>query len=147
MKVESVTVLDERTLDALVELERILFERPLSREVLKAELQDRKHLLIHFAKQDQKVCGYKVGYSHSQDTFYSIFGGVIPECRGQGIARMLMEEQHRKAKELGYSYVRTHTKNKYREMLVLNIKSGFDVIGVYKKEREKHHGIILEKKL
>lgn len=48
---------------------------------------------------------------------------------------------------LGYSYVRTHTKNKYREMLVLNIKSGFDVTGVYKNLGDEQHGIILEKSL
>lgn len=43
--------------------------------------------------------------------------------------------------------LRTQTKNKYRDMLVLNIRAGFDVTGVYKKLREKHHGIILEKVL
>jgi GNAT superfamily N-acetyltransferase len=72
---------------------------------------------------------------------------VLPTHRKQGIATDLMREQHRLAKELGYAYVRTRTKNKYREMLVLNIKNGFDVTGVYKEMSAKMHGIILEKSL
>lgn len=56
-------------------------------------------------------------------------------------------EQHRAIKELGYTYVRTSTKNKYREMLLLNIKSGFDIMGTEKKLREAQQSILLEKEL
>ena len=72
---------------------------------------------------------------------------MVPQYRRQGIARALLAEQHRIARELGYPVVRTHTKNKYRDMLVLNIKSGFDVTGVNHKSGDKFHTIILEKVL
>ena len=48
---------------------------------------------------------------------------------------------------MGFAYVRTSTKNKYREMLLLNIKAGFDVVGVQKKLKEAEQSILLEKAL
>ncbi len=55
-----------------------------------------------------------------------------------------MEMQHQWIKENGYSYVQTKTMNKWRSMLILNIKNGFDVIDTYidKKGLQK---IVLEK--
>jgi hypothetical protein len=58
-----------------------------------------------------------------------------------------MMKQHQLLKEMEYKYVRTHTKNRYRDMLLLNIKNGFDVIGVQKKVKDTEHSIILEKEL
>jgi GNAT superfamily N-acetyltransferase len=99
------------------------------------------------AFQDSRPCGYKAGFEYSSNTFFSWSGGVIPDCRKHGLGSTLIAKQHQAAKELGYSYVRTHTKNKYREMLILNIKSGFEITGVYKSLQESHQGIILEKVL
>jgi GNAT superfamily N-acetyltransferase len=111
------------------------------------ELRGKRNLLVLVAARGGTICGYKLGFEHASNVFFSWSGGVLPEFRRQGVASRLMAEQHRIAKSLGYSYVRTHTKNKYRDMLVLNIKSGFDVTGVYKNMSEKMHGIILEKGL
>jgi len=74
-------------------------------------------------------------------------GGVVPRWRRRGIATTLMVRQHELAKNAGYSYIRTHTKNKYREMLLLNIRSGFQITGVYKSLKEVHLGVVLEKAL
>jgi hypothetical protein len=49
-------------------------------------------------------------------------------------------------KEHGYEVVRTHTKNKWRSMLILNLRHGFDVIGTYTDNRGEPK-IILEKRL
>lgn len=90
---------------------------------------------------------YKIGFEQSPDVYYSFSGGVLPRCRRQGIARALIAEQHRFARELGYRVVRTHTKNIYREMLLLDIASGFDVVGVIQKTGEELQSIVLEKLL
>lgn len=66
--------------------------------------------------------------------------------RKRGIASELMKKQHQYLKESGYSVVQTKTMNKWRSMLVLNIKNGFDVIDTYIDEKGLHK-IILEKKL
>ncbi|GMB08267.1 hypothetical protein B1no1_09770 [Thermolongibacillus altinsuensis] len=54
--------------------------------------------------------------------------------------------QHHVGVTLGTKFVRTKTKNKWRNMLILNIKHGFDVIGTYTDEKGEPK-IILEKRL
>jgi len=141
------TDLNAEILDSLFELESKVFDRPLSKEIISNEVACHTGVIGLVASKDQIPCGYKVGFQHSPEIFYSWIGGVHPDFRGQGVATFLMQEQHRILKETGYSYVRTHTKNKYRDMLILNIKSGFQVTGTYKKLCEVELGIILEKKL
>lgn len=131
----------------LVELERQVFESPLSIEAILAELTHRQNITILIAAVAGLPCGYKVGYRHSKEVFYSWIGGVIPAQRRQGIATLLLNKQHTLAKQLGFSYVRTATKNRYRDMLILNIKSGFNVTGVQLKLGEVEQAILLEKKL
>ena len=61
-----------------------------------------------------------------------------------GVASELIEKQHNYLIEKGYNIVQTKTMNKWRSMLILNIKSGFDVIDTYTDENGRHK-IILEK--
>ena len=141
------SLVDETLLENLAALERAIFPEPLSKEQLAQELRSRHNLCVLVAWCGKEPAGYKIGYELSGDVFYSFSGGVVPEYRRQGIARALMSEQHRIARALDYAMVRTHTKNKYRDMLLLNIRSGFDVTGVNHKSGEKFHSIILEKVL
>jgi GNAT superfamily N-acetyltransferase len=145
---------DDASLDALAALDRDIFPKPFSREHIERELRGRRGLCILFAVRAAQaagaspiVCGYKVGYEMTAQIFFSYLGGVRPEYRGQGIASRLMAEQHRTAREWGYSIVRTHTHNEFRSMLLLNIKSGFDVTGVNYKSGARDLSIILEKTL
>jgi ribosomal protein S18 acetylase RimI-like enzyme len=137
----------DELLETIAALDRAIFSEPMSKETFASELRTRHNLCVLIAERGPTPVGYKIGYELSPDVFYSFSGGVVPEYRRQGIARALIREQHRIASELGYSVVRTHTKNKYRDMLVLNIESGFDVTGVNHKSGEKFHSIILEKVL
>ncbi|HET6340481.1 MAG TPA: GNAT family N-acetyltransferase [Polyangiales bacterium] len=141
------TELDEALLQILEDLDRLTFPEPLTKTAFAAELRNRRNLRVLLAVCGDITCGYKIGFEESSKVFFSWSGGVLPDFRKHGIASRLLTEQHRLAKQLGYSYVRTHTKNKYRDMLVLNLKSGFEVTGVYKNLGEKAQGIILEKRL
>ncbi|MEL6349491.1 MAG: GNAT family N-acetyltransferase [Myxococcota bacterium] len=76
------------------------------------------------------VIGFKLGYSDRPGRFYSWLGGVAPEYRRQGIAAELMRRQHERCVAAGYTRIRTHTTNDHKPMLLLNIRSGFDIIGV-----------------
>ncbi len=109
-------------------------------------MQEKQALYVDLALEHQRVVGFKMGYSLNNEQFYSWLGGVAAGYRKQGIASALMERQHRYLKEQGYAFVRTHTKNKWRSMLLLNIRSGFDVIGTYT-DKEGEPKIILEKQL
>ena len=146
-EIEQFAELSETLLNQLVTLEASIFEKPLTSEIFSTELDGKKNLLVLVAFQNSKPCAYKIGFEYSSNTFFSWSGGVLSDCGKCGFGSALIAQQHQVAKELGYSYVRTHTKNKYREMLILNIKSGFEVTGVYQSLQEAQQGIILEKAL
>ena len=131
----------------VLQMELKIFDPPLSEEAVSKELEGRKDILALFASSQGVCCGYKIGFHHSPEIFYSWIGGVAVNHRRRRIATLLMETQHAMVKAMGYKFVRTSTKNKYREMLLLNIKFGFDVTGVQKKLREKDLSIVLEKEL
>ncbi|MGE0173791.1 MAG: GNAT family N-acetyltransferase [Oligoflexales bacterium] len=84
---------------------------------------------------EDKPVGFKLGYERDGSTFYSWLGGVLHEYRGLGIASDLMREQHRWCIEQGYSKVQTKTENRFKDMLLLNIKHGFDVMGTEVSDR------------
>ncbi|WBL13616.1 GNAT family N-acetyltransferase [Sutcliffiella sp. NC1] len=115
-------------------------------EDLLTKMKTKPTLLFHIAIADEKIVGYKIGYILSSDKFYSWLGGVDPSYRNKGIAATLMKNQHQYLKEAGYKTVQTKTMNKWRNMLILNIKSGFDVIETYVDDKGLHK-IVLEKSL
>jgi predicted GNAT superfamily acetyltransferase len=102
--------------------------------------------LLLVAVQDDCVVGYKIEYQDRKSRFYSWLGGVYPEYRSQGIASELMFKQHEWCKEQRYTVIRTQTKNKFRNMLILNLSHGFDIVGTYTDEKGEPK-IILEKRL
>ena len=59
---------------------------------------------------------------------------------------MLMKNQHQFLKEEGYRTVQTKTMNKWRSMLIFNIKNGFDVVNT-QIDSQGIHKILLEKEL
>ncbi|MDW2878524.1 MULTISPECIES: GNAT family N-acetyltransferase [Bacillaceae] len=113
---------------------------------LESKMADKPKQLVAVAACQERVIGYKMGYELEESKFYSWLGGVDEEFRGSGIASRLMEMQHEYIKRRGYRLVRTKTMNKWRDMLILNIKHGFDVMETYIDEKGMHK-IILEKKL
>lgn len=134
---------DKGKLESVIKLHRKIFGES---ENLIKQMKDKSELLINLAIKDEKVIGYKIGYKLDEDKFYSWFGGVDENFRKYGVASKLMEEQHYYLKNNGFKIVQTKTKNKWRNMLILNIKNGFDIIGTYTDE-EGETKIILEKKL
>ncbi|WP_432357782.1 GNAT family N-acetyltransferase [Sporosarcina sp. UB5] len=134
---------DEKITDGILHLHDQIFENA-NELVEKASL--RQNVLFVVAVEDNLVVGYKIGYSISADRYYSWYGGVHEEYRGRGIASKLMELQHRIVKEAGYETIETKTRNKWRNMLILNIKHGFDITETFADD-EGIHRIVLEKKL
>ncbi|WP_147803917.1 GNAT family N-acetyltransferase [Alkalicoccus halolimnae] len=110
------------------------------------KMKRKPRLMVIIAMREAKVIGYKAGYEMDKDKFYSWLGGVDAVYRNRGIASALMEKQHEYLKQSGYHIVQTKTKNKWRNMLLLNIKHGFEAVETYYNERGVHK-IVLEKKL
>ncbi len=105
----------------------------------------KKYHLISAYIEDQPVA-FKLGYELNEREFYSWLGGVIPEYRGIGIAADLMKSQHEWCAKSGYKKIQTRTKNRFRDMLLLNIQFGFEIIGIHDSD-EGGSKIILEKKI
>ena len=117
-----------------------------SSDDLVGRMREKPELMIELAMDAGQIIGYKIGYALNREQFYSWLGGVNTTYRNRGIALELMKSQHHHAKEKGYQVIQTKTKNKFRNMLLLNIKFGFDIIGTYT-DGEGEPKIILEKPL
>ena len=81
-----------------------------------------------------------------QSEFYSWLGGVLPEYRGLGVAVKLMTTQHEWCQRQGYLRIGTKTQNRFKEMLMLNIKNGFEIIGTDPTDKDGMK-ILMEKKI
>jgi len=130
-------------LDGIVELHMKIFGVDTK---LISKLTNKPKLLTIVAFNGTNVVGYKIGYELDSNTFYSWLGGVDQYYRKQGIASMLMKNQHQFLKEEGYRTVQTKTMNKWRSMLIFNIKNGFDVVNT-QIDSQGIHKILLEKEL
>lgn len=100
-------------------------------------------LQTQLALIDKQVVGCKLGYERKPGHFYSWLGGVHPSQRGRGIAAELMRQQHKWCRQQGYHTIRTQTYNQWRDMLILNLRHGFDIIGTVQAKRGLT--IVLEK--
>lgn len=134
---------EKNILSSIVELHKDIFN---TNEDLIRKMACKPKLLVIAAYDHKKIIGYKIGYEIDNSIFYSWLGGVNPNYRNLGIASKLMDIQHQYLKKNGYDVVQTKTMNRWRNMLILNIKMGFNVIAAYTDEKELHK-IVLEKEL
>lgn len=119
---------------ALGDLFKVCFGESNAAE-LKATVEQHRQFLVVLAFVEGKLVGAKIGYGEQPDTFSSWMGGVLPEFRGLGIASDMMEKQQAWCRAKGYTKVRTKTRNRFREMLMLNLKQGFEIIGTQSSSR------------
>lgn len=134
---------EEKYMIGIQQLHQHVFE---GAELSLEELHNKHNLLTCLAISNDEVIGFKMGYELSPDIFYSWLGGVHSSSREQGIASKLMALQHKLLKNAEYKTVQTKSRNTRKEMLILNIKHGFDIISTYTSAKGKHK-IILEKDL
>lgn len=132
-------------LESLLELHDRVFGTGQS-QLLLQEAAGRPRLLTIVALRDGRVVGYKIGYERKPGHFYSWVGAVAPEFRRRGIGSELMRRQHTWCRARGYRTIRTKTKNKWKDMIILNLRHGFDIIGAYTDETGEPK-LILEKRL
>ena len=123
------------------------FVNPYPATIYEEKMKDKKHLIL-LAYVENHAVGFKVGYERMQDgSFYSWMGGVLPAFRKKGIAKQLAIAQHTWAKAQGYQKIRFKTRNCHRNMLLMAISDGFQIIDVEPKEQVEEYRIWLEKAL
>lgn len=99
-----------------------------------AYVRSRRPMLANarlwLATVDGAPAGFKFGYEREPGLFYSWLGGVLPTARKMGIASGLMVKQHADLAAAGIAYVETRTRAANNAMIILNLKSGFEIKGV-----------------
>lgn len=144
---KSFTKLSAELLDDIIQLETKIFPKPYSKEVLEREMNSKNSLFGILVYDGDRSVAYKIGFAHSVTIFYSWIGGVHPEYRCKGVARELIHLQHKWCKNTGFEKVRTSSENEFREMMILNLREGFDIIGTYISGRASGPTIMFEKNL
>lgn len=132
-------------------LEKIrLFYQSIFAEVDLEKFAERinsaNNLFTILAFSNDEIVGFKLGYQIDSTKFYSWIGGVNKDFRKQGIANELMKRQHLWCVKNGFQIIQTKTKNTFKPMLILNIKSGFDIVELQRNSRDEIK-IVLEKKI
>jgi predicted GNAT superfamily acetyltransferase len=121
---------DENSIEELILLYAELFN-DANIKFLKQRFQDKESLVTILAYFENTLVGFKIGYRYNEITFYSWLGGVKQNFRKQGIANQVLHLQEQKAKENNYKKLRTKSMNRFKPMLILNLKNGFDIVEVY----------------
>lgn len=130
----------------LISLHQQIFGGQIDRHALREHFERQQAGTLWLAHRADRLLGYKIGYARKKAHYYSWLGGIDPAARKQGLGSRLMQAQHNWCQQQGYRTIRTHTKNKWREMLILNLRHGFDIIGTLTDELGEPK-LILEKKL
>jgi GNAT superfamily N-acetyltransferase len=88
----------------------------------------RERMLV-YATVEERVVGFKLGFAERDGAFYSWLGAVAADWEGRGLGRRLLTAQHEYLQAARYRLVRTRTRGDLRRMLVLNLRSGFEIVG------------------
>lgn len=107
------------------------FDLVTTRQTIEQRMAGKRGLIL-VASVDNVPIGFKVGYSLSEDTFYSWIGGVIPRYRGQGIASLLLNAQEKWAVESGFTRINVKSMNRYPSMLKLLVSNNYQITGIEK---------------
>ena len=146
IRIEPFTTLSEKEIATIAPLiEKVLGE--WDPKWFHASVNNRKNYHLAVAWADDKPIGFKLGYELEPTCFYSFLGAVLPDYQGYGVATLLMQSQHQWAQDQGYQRIQTSTQNRYKAMLALNLKMGFEIIGTEAFALRGGLKIRLEKKL
>ncbi len=119
-----------KKLKTLLTLYQSIFEdaRP---KFFKQRLNEKEDVLSIVAIYNGNPVGFKIGYRYDKQTFYSWVGGILKSNRNKGIAKQLSQLQQDWAKNKNYIKIRTKSMNRFKPMMILNLKNGFDIKEVY----------------
>jgi GNAT superfamily N-acetyltransferase len=111
-----------------------------------SKFDQHKDYLLLIANVDGKSVGFKLGYPIDENKYYSWLGTVVPESRRKGVAQALLQAQHKWCKKEGYKIIQTKSQNRFKKMIILNLKNGFDIIDIHGSD-EGGMKIVMEKAL
>ena len=103
------------------------FDDPYKIQEYSKRLNGTAHQILT-AYDDHNPIAFKIGYHrHSDGSFYTWMGGVLPNYRRKGIANNLADHQEAWAKKKSYNSIKVQTRSKHNAMLTLLINRGFQI--------------------
>jgi len=115
-------------------------------EFFKTRFTTQANICSVLAFKKTQLIGFKIGYPVENNTFYSWIGGVNSEFRNIGIGKQLATLQENYAIEKGFSVLKTKSMNRFKPMMILNLKNGFNITKVYTNTKGQTK-IVFEKQL
>lgn len=110
-------------------------------------LRAHSKVTLFLARIEGELAGYKLGYEVDAQTYYSWEGCISRSYRKMGLATRLMDAQHEWCRNQGYKKVQTKSQNRFRPMMILNLKCGFEVVGLEAAKNPTESKILFEKRL
>ncbi len=147
MEIQCLESLTSEQCQDIENLEKQVFPNSFRAGHFVREAPHKSQLLALLGYEDSQLVAYKVGYALKPNLFYSWVGGVHPKYRKKGLGKKLMQKQHQILVQKGYKAVQTKTRMGFRGMLILNLKTGFDITGVSTKPHVPGLIIQMEKPL
>ena len=135
---------EDHLLGWLAQLNQAIFKMDESPDQLASYLETRSRVLICFALVDGEPIGFKAGTDEGGGLFESWRGGILNSYRRRGIATELIRLQHAWCLENGFSRIRTVTNQENTPMLILNLRSGFRIMGTFLNQQNRLK-VLLEK--
>ena len=127
---------NQQALEWLVQINQHIFGFNETADGLSSLFAKHPAVLICIACQDNKPVGFKAGFEDQPYSFESWRGGVLPAARRQGIALELMRLQHHWCQNNGFRVIKTTTNSTNSAMLILNLMSGFEIVGCFVNHRK-----------
>lgn len=117
-------------LDEILEVYKSIFD-DYKLDFFKSRIHKKEGVLIILCYNSDMLVGFKIGYRYNETTFYSWVGGVLLSYRQKGIAKHLAKLQEENVTTKRYSKMRTKSMNRFKPMMILNLKNGFNIVQVY----------------
>ena len=117
-------------LDEILEVYKSIFDDN-KLDFFKSRIHKKEGVLIILCYNSDMLVGFKIGYRYNETTFYSWVGGVLLSYRQKGIAKHLAKLQEENVTTKRYSKMRTKSMNRFKPMMILNLKNGFNIVQVY----------------
>ncbi|MFK2819176.1 hypothetical protein U0L90_03540 [Flavobacteriaceae sp. LMIT009] len=117
-------------LDEILEVYKSIFD-DYKLDFFKSRIHKKEGVLIILCYNSDMLVGFKIGYRYNETTFYSWVGGVLLSYRQKGIAKQLAKLQEENVTTKRYSKMRTKSMNRFKPMMILNLKNGFNIVQVY----------------
>lgn len=137
--------LERATQDDILQLYQSLFD-DADVSFFIERLKTQADVLSILAYDNDRLVGFKIGYPKSPTVFYSWIGGVLKGYRNQGIAQQLLSLQEEWVIDKGFKILQTKSMNRFKPMMILNLKNGFDITKFYTNSKSQTK-IVFEKVL